>query len=54
MNRKPLKDWELEKGIKIRTNKKAETYTEKQFKNLINTNYIVTKTKKGLEYLEKI
>lgn len=52
MNRKSINVWELEKGIKVKTKKRKETYSEKQFKRLINKNYIVTKTEKGLEYLE--
>lgn len=54
MNKETLKEWELEKGIRVRTNKKTGTYTEKQLKRLIKSNYIVTKTQKGLEYLKNM
>ena len=54
MNRKSLNEWELEKGIQIKTNKRLGKYTEKQLKNMIKTNQIVVKTNKGLEYLQEI
>ena len=54
MNRKTLKDWEMEKGIRIKTKKKTGSYTEKQFKKMINSGYIIIKTEKGLEYLENM
>ena len=54
MNRKTLKQWELEKGIKLKTNKKMDTYTEKQLKRLIKSNHVIIKTEKGLEYLANI
>lgn len=51
--KKTLKDWELEKGIKVKTRDKSKTYNERQYKKLIKSNYIVTKTEKGLEYLKE-
>lgn len=54
MNRKTLKDWELEKGIIVKEKDKSKKYNEKQYKNLIKTNYIVIKTNKGLAYWEEI
>lgn len=51
--KKTLKDWELEKGITVKTKDKSKTYTEKQYKKLIKSNYIVTKTGKGLEYIKE-
>ncbi len=54
MNRKTLNEWEFEKGIIVKTKKKTEKYTEKQFKKLISTTQIVVKTEKGLEYLQEI
>lgn len=54
MNRKTLKEWELEKGVRVKSNKKPGKYTEKQLKRLIKSNYIIIKTEKGLEYLENI
>lgn len=53
-SRKPLVDWEMDKGIKLRKRKfKYNTFTEREYKNLIRKNYIIIKTKKGLEYLEE-
>lgn len=54
MNRKTLKEWELEKGVRVKSKKKLGKYTEKQLKRLIKSNYIVTKTQKGLEYLKNM
>lgn len=54
MNRKTLNEWELEKGIEVKTKKRTLKYTEKQLKKLINTNQIVVKTEKGLEYLQEL
>lgn len=51
--KKTLKDFELEKGIIVKTKHKSKTYTEKQYKKLIKSNYIVTKTEKGLEYIKE-
>lgn len=52
MNRKPLKAWEIEKGVIIKTKKRAGFFTEKQFRLLIKTNHIKVKTNKGLEYIQ--
>lgn len=54
MNKKILKEWEFEKGIKVKTKKRIEKYTEKQFKSLLKTNQITVKTEKGLEYLQEL
>ena len=51
--KKTLKDWELEKGITVKTRDKSKTYNERQYKKLIKSNYIVIKTEKGLEYLKE-
>lgn len=54
-NRKALKEWEEEKGVKIRRRKhKNNDFTEKEYKRLIQTEYIICKTEKGLEYLKEI
>lgn len=52
---KTLPEWELEKGVEIKTTdrKKIVQINEKQFMRLIKDNYIVTKTNKGLKYLEE-
>lgn len=54
MNRRPLCEYELEKGIKIHMKNKEGLFSEYQFKNLIKSKYITCKTEKGLEYLESI
>ncbi len=54
MNKRILKEWEFEKGIKVKIKKRTGKYTEKQFKKLIKTNYITVKTEKGLEYLQEL
>lgn len=54
MNRKPLHEWELEKGLKIKTKKRKIKYTEKDFKKAIKLNYITVKTEKGLDYLQEL
>lgn len=54
MNRKSLNEWELEKGIKVKTKKRTIKYTEKQLKKIIKTNQIKVKTEKGLEYIEEL
>jgi len=54
MNKKKLKEWELEKGIKIKDNRKGKKYSEKQFKNKIKTNYITVKTEKGMDYIKNM
>jgi len=54
MNRKSLNEWELEKGLKVKTKKRDTTYTEKQLKTLIKTTQIRVKTDKGLEYIQEI
>lgn len=53
--KKTLKEWEIEKGIEIKTKdrKNIIALNERQFINLIKDNYIVTKTEKGLNYLEE-
>ena len=54
-NRKTLKEWEDEKGVRIRRRKhKLNVFTEKQYKYLIQNEYITCKTEKGLEYLENL
>ena len=54
-NRKPLKDWEDEKGIIFRKRKrKVNNITEKQYKQFIKTEYIICKTEKGAEYLAEL
>ena len=54
MNRKKLKERELEKGIKVKTKHRQGTLREKDFINLIKTKPIKTQTFKGLKYLEEI
>ena len=54
MNKRPLCEYELEKGIKIHTKNKEKVVSEYQFRKLIKSNYITCKTEKGLEYLEDI
>lgn len=61
--RKTIKEWEVEKGIRInkpdgfkkiyRENRNiyANKYTEKQFRRGIQTSNITVKTEKGLEFL---
>ena len=54
-NRKTLKEWEEEKGVRLRKRKhKILVFTEKHYKNLIQKEYIICKTEKGLEYLENL
>lgn len=54
-NKKLLKEWEEEKGIRIRKRKhKKNELTEKEYKKLIKTEYIICKTEKGYDYLQKI
>lgn len=54
-NRKMLKEWEDEKGVKIRRRKhKNNNFTEKEYKRIIQSEYIICKTEKGLEYLQGI
>lgn len=54
-NRKTLKEWEEEKGVKIRRRKhKNNDFNEKEYKKLIRTEYIICKTEKGLKYLQEI
>ncbi len=53
-SRKPLTEWEMEKGIELRKRRfKYNTFTEREYKNLIRKNYITIKTEKGLKYLEE-
>ena len=53
-SRKPLIEWEMDKGIELRKRKfKYSTFTEREYKNLIRKNYIIIKTSKGLNYLEE-
>lgn len=53
--RRKLKDWEMDTGIRIKGVKdKGKRCKERTFKNLIKTKEIVVKTNKGLEYLESI
>ncbi len=57
MKGRPLKDWEIEKGIKIKPRKKSlrnKLYNKNGFKKLIRTNEIKIATNKGLEYLEEM
>lgn len=54
-NKKLLKEWEEEKGIRIRKRKhKKNKFTEKEYKKLIKNGYITCKTEKGYNYLQKI
>lgn len=54
-NRKKLKEWEDEKGVRIRRRKhKLNVFTEKQYKYLIQNEYITCKTEKGLDYLKNL
>ena len=48
MNRKPVKDWELEKGVILKENRNNNKITEKQFKKRIKNEYIKCKIEKGL------
>ena len=52
MNRKKLKEWELEKGVELKVKNKEVFITERQFQKLINTKNILVRTEKGREYLE--
>lgn len=53
-SRKPLVEWEIDKGVELRKRKfKYNTFTEREYKNLIRKNYIIIKTEKGLKYLEE-
>ena len=56
-NKKPLIEWETEKGIELRKRKwknwKNNECTERQFKNLLRKNYIIIKTEKGLNYYQE-
>ena len=52
MNRKKIKEWELEKGVELKVKNKEVFITEKQFQKLINTKNILVRTEKGREYLE--
>lgn len=54
MNRKPVQDWEVEKGIVLRENRNNNKITEKQFQKRIKSEYIKCKTEKGLIYLKEI
>ena len=51
---KKLADWELEKGIKIKTKNsdRVKGISERSFMQLIRERNIVVKTEKGIEYLE--
>ncbi len=52
--KKMLKDWELEKGIEVKVKHKDLLLSEKQYIRMIKSNNIVTRTKKGAEYLETL
>lgn len=54
MNRKTIKDWELEKGVVLRENKNNDKITEKQFQKKIKSEYVKCKTEKGLLYMSEI
>lgn len=54
MSKRTLKDFELEKGIEIKTKYKDRVYSKNELKRLIKTNYITVKTEKGLEYINNI
>ena len=54
MNRKTVKEWEIEKGIVLRENKVNNKITEKQFQKKIKSEYIKCKTEKGLLYISEI
>lgn len=54
MNRKTIKDWELEKGIILRENKNNNKITEKQFQKKIKHEYVKCKTLKGMMYMSEI
>ena len=54
MNRKPIKDWELEKGVTLRENKNNNIITEKQFQRRIKKEYVKCKTLKGMIYMSEI
>lgn len=59
MNKKQLKDWELEKGIILKPKQKSlrnrtTLYSESGFIKLIKTNTIKVQTEKGIEYLENL
>ena len=54
VSRKPLVEWEMDKGVELRKRKfKYNTFTEREYKNLIRKNYIIIKKEKGLKYLEE-
>lgn len=54
MNRKTIKDWELEKGVILRENKGNNKITEKQYQRRIKSEYIKCKTEKGLLYMSEL
>ena len=54
MNRKIVKEWEIEKGIVLRENKANNKITEKQFQKKIKSEYIKCKTEKGLLYMSEL
>lgn len=54
MNRKTVKQWELEKGVTLKENKDNNRITEKQFRRKIKSGYIECKTEKGLNYLKNL
>lgn len=60
MNKKRIKDWELEKGIKLRNTNGFEgernkihnaRYSEKQFKRGAIKSELVCNTEKGIDFL---
>ena len=53
MNKK-LKEWEIEKGIEIKTKNKDMLISDRMFNKLLRTKNIKIKTQKGIEYYERI
>ena len=54
MNRKTVKEWEIEKGIVLRENKANNKITEKQFQRKVRSEYIKCKTEKVLLYMSEL
>ena len=62
MNKQTMKQWELEKGLKIKdakgfkgekNKKRTSLYTEQEFKQGAKKSEIICKTDKGLRFLNK-
>ena len=54
MNKKTLKQLEIEKGIIVKQKDKSKKYNEKQFNKLLKSANTIIKTDKGLKYYREI